>query len=283
MDSTGQRIIAAATPRAPPPTPDSNLGSVNGQHWRSDSSWSLGSNSTVASGGDGGEGSVASVKDTHEVVRRKASLPAVSPLGGGPMLGDCSKSRCMVNQYVLLDLLGTGSFGEVRLCMDTGTEELFAMKIVRKEAAIRQTPPVDVVPADPSAPPPLTPRSRCQQQYEQLRSEIAVMKQLSHPHVLRLVEVLDSPKFNKIYLVRFACSVWGVGLCCTIHTRRSKHAHFCHNKPHSGARIHAAGRLATRASWGCQGLDLHAAWRPRDVGHLPTGGVGAALSAQPGA
>lgn len=224
MDSTGERIIAAATPRAPPPTPDSSsIGSVNGRHWRSDSSWSLGSNSSTVASVAGGDGSV--VKDTHEVVRRKASLPAVSPLGGPMLGGDCLlKSRCMVNQYALLDVLGTGSFGEVRLCLDTTTEERFAMKIVRKEreaAATRQaqTPPVDVMPADPSAPPPLTPRSRYHQQCEQLRSEIAVMKQLTHPNVIRLVEVMDDPNSNKMYLVRFVCVF---RMCCFIlHFMRS--------------------------------------------------------------
>lgn len=121
----------------------------------------------------------------------------------------------MINQYLLLDTLGVGSFAEVRLCQDTTTEELYAMKIVRKDhAALRRpTPPVvdggaaAVVTIDsPSGTagtaPPLTPRRQHQlQQYEQLRTEIVVMKRLSHPNVLRLVEVLDDPVASRIYLV----------------------------------------------------------------------------------
>ena len=36
---------------------------------------------------------------------------------------------------------------------------------------------------------------------DDVKREIAIMKRLSHPHVLRLYEVMDDPKVNKLYLV----------------------------------------------------------------------------------
>lgn len=37
--------------------------------------------------------------------------------------------------------------------------------------------------------------------FEDIKREIAIMKKLLHPNVLRLYEVLDDPKVNKLYLV----------------------------------------------------------------------------------
>jgi serine/threonine protein kinase len=37
--------------------------------------------------------------------------------------------------------------------------------------------------------------------FEDIKREIAIMKKLSHPNVLKLFEVLDDPKVNKMYLV----------------------------------------------------------------------------------
>ena len=37
--------------------------------------------------------------------------------------------------------------------------------------------------------------------FEDIKREIAIMKKLLHPNVLRLFEVLDDPKVNKMYLL----------------------------------------------------------------------------------
>ena len=37
--------------------------------------------------------------------------------------------------------------------------------------------------------------------FEDVKREIAVMKKLMHPNVLRLFEVLDDPNVNKMYLI----------------------------------------------------------------------------------
>ena len=37
--------------------------------------------------------------------------------------------------------------------------------------------------------------------FEDIKREIAIMKKLLHPNILRLFEVLDDPKVNKMYLL----------------------------------------------------------------------------------
>ena len=37
-----------------------------------------------------------------------------------------------INQYILLETLGIGSYGKVKKCRDSKTQELYAMKIIRR-------------------------------------------------------------------------------------------------------------------------------------------------------
>ena len=37
-----------------------------------------------------------------------------------------------------------------------------------------------------------------------IRKEIAIMKKLNHPHVVRLLEVIDDPLTDKIYMGEYA-------------------------------------------------------------------------------
>lgn len=62
------------------------------------------------------------VKDTHEVTRKKASLPTTFS-HDKPTTGNWLKSRYIVNNYILLDLLGTGSYAEVSKAAQGGGVE----------------------------------------------------------------------------------------------------------------------------------------------------------------
>ncbi|KAK3842503.1 MAG: kinase-like domain-containing protein [Linnemannia gamsii] len=78
--------------------------------------------------------------------------------------------------------LGRGVHGKVKLCRDTVTDELCAIKIVDKTTRRRL--------------------GRAQLSNEQkIRREIAIMKKCIHPNVVRLIEVIDDPNARKIYLV----------------------------------------------------------------------------------
>ncbi|KAF9923770.1 hypothetical protein FBU30_006178 [Linnemannia zychae] len=88
----------------------------------------------------------------------------------------------MINKYMVVRELGRGVHGKVKLCRDTVTNELCAIKIVDKTTRRRL--------------------GRAQISNEQkIRREIAIMKKCIHPNVVRLIEVIDDPNARKIYLV----------------------------------------------------------------------------------
>ncbi|KAF9189997.1 hypothetical protein BGZ51_009059 [Haplosporangium sp. Z 767] len=88
----------------------------------------------------------------------------------------------MINKYMVVRELGRGVHGKVKLCRDTVTDELCAIKIVDKTTRRRL--------------------GRAQISNEQkIRREIAIMKKCIHPNVVRLIEVIDDPSARKIYLV----------------------------------------------------------------------------------
>ncbi|KAF9141496.1 hypothetical protein BGX30_004664 [Mortierella sp. GBA39] len=106
------------------------------------------------------------VKETHKMMKEY-----------DPMTGNK-----MINKYMVVQELGRGVHGKVKLCRDTTTDELCAIKIVDKTTRRRL--------------------GRSQASNEQkIRREIAIMKKCIHPHVVRLIEVIDDPTARKIYLV----------------------------------------------------------------------------------
>ena len=85
-----------------------------------------------------------------------------------------------MNQYIVIKTMGRGAYGKVKLCLDSQTHELYAIKVVNHSRATRR--------------PRALPGSR--QAHSTLDAdvvqEIAVMKQLDHPNIVRLVEVIGA-------------------------------------------------------------------------------------------
>jgi len=137
-------------------------------------------------GGGGGPPKISKnpheVKETTEVQRNKAQLPQALT-HAKPTTGDWLKKRYIVNNYILLDILGSGSYGEVRLCKERTTDHLYAVKIFSKDMLRKKK------------------GGSTETYFEDVKREIAVMKKLLHPNVLRLFEVLDDPNVNKMYLI----------------------------------------------------------------------------------
>ena len=124
------------------------------------------------------------VKETNAVKRNRASIP-LQLTHAQPKTGDWLNKRYIVNNYILLDILGEGSYAEVRLCKERTSDSLFAMKIISKEMLSKKKGG----------------GNNSETFFDDIRREIAIMKKLLHPNVLRLFEVLDDPKVNKLYLV----------------------------------------------------------------------------------
>lgn len=130
-----------------------------------------------------GAGRAPLVKDTHEVKRKRQGLPQMQH--EMPTSGNWSKNRYIVNNYILLDVLGAGSYAEVRLAKDRNTEMLYAVKVINRSVKNKLSQA----------------SKKNAQSLEDVKREIAIMKKLNHPHVLRLYEVMDDPNVNKLYLV----------------------------------------------------------------------------------
>ncbi|NXJ11343.1 KKCC2 kinase, partial [Odontophorus gujanensis] len=110
-------------------------------------------------------------------------------------LQDCVQ----LNQYKLKDEIGKGSYGVVKLAYNEDDNTYYAMKVLSKKKLMRQA-------GFPRRPPPrgakgasegcLQPRGPIEQVYQ----EIAILKKLDHPNVVKLVEVLDDPSEDHLYM-----------------------------------------------------------------------------------
>lgn len=111
-------------------------------------------------------------------------------------LQDCVQ----LNQYKLKDEIGKGSYGVVKLAYNEDDNTYYAMKVLSKRRLMRQA-------GFPRRPPPrgarLAPEGPTQAKgpLERVHQEIAILKKLDHPNVVKLVEVLDDPSEDHLYMV----------------------------------------------------------------------------------
>ncbi|NXX54208.1 KKCC2 kinase, partial [Scopus umbretta] len=115
-------------------------------------------------------------------------------------LQDCVQ----LNQYKLKDEIGKGSYGVVKLAYNEDDNTYYAMKVLSKKKLMRQA-------GFPRRPPPrgakaasegcLQPKGPIEQVYQ----EIAILKKLDHPNVVKLVEVLDDPSEDHLYMASGTC------------------------------------------------------------------------------
>lgn len=88
-----------------------------------------------------------------------------------------------INNYVVLGEIGRGSFGKVKIAENLKTSEIVAMKIIRMDHFGSATAAQELV------------------HRQRIQREIAVMKRVAHPNLVRLHEVIRNPASSKIYLV----------------------------------------------------------------------------------
>ncbi|XP_014616564.1 PREDICTED: probable serine/threonine-protein kinase DDB_G0278845 isoform X2 [Polistes canadensis] len=105
---------------------------------------------------------------------------------------DNTQGGLQLNQYRLMDNIGQGSYGIVKLAYNEEDETHYAMKILSKRKLMKKAgifgrmAPGRKGSADPLA---------------KVYREIALLKKLDHPNVVKLVEVLDDPDEDNLYLV----------------------------------------------------------------------------------
>lgn len=86
-----------------------------------------------------------------------------------------------VNQYEMVKQLGKGSFGDVYLASEQS--EKFAVKVLKKSALRRQR------------------QGRFGSALDTVKAEIALMKKIRHPNCVGMVEVIDDPKADEVFIV----------------------------------------------------------------------------------
>ncbi|XP_044296541.1 calcium/calmodulin-dependent protein kinase kinase 2 isoform X3 [Varanus komodoensis] len=111
-------------------------------------------------------------------------------------LQDCVQ----LNQYTLKDEIGKGSYGVVKLAYNEDDNTYYAMKVLSKKKLMRQAG-FPRRPPPRGAKPPLEGFCQPKGPIEQVYQEIAILKKLNHPNVVKLVEVLDDPSEDHLYMV----------------------------------------------------------------------------------
>ena len=86
-----------------------------------------------------------------------------------------------LNQYKLLSQLGQGSYGLVKLAYNRDEDKNYAMKILSKKKLQKK--------AGLGRRPPRAGAGRLEGPLEKVYREIAILKKMDHPNVVKLVEV----------------------------------------------------------------------------------------------
>ncbi|KAJ8312311.1 hypothetical protein KUTeg_009684 [Tegillarca granosa] len=101
-----------------------------------------------------------------------------------------------LNQYKLKSAIGKGSYGIVKLAYNEEDETHYAMKIHSKKQLIKKAGFFRRPPPSRDGKPIQRPPNPLEKVYQ----EIAILKKLDHPNVVRLVEVLDDPEEDNLYM-----------------------------------------------------------------------------------
>lgn len=139
---------------------------------------------------------------------------------------DDGSAQHRINQYLVKQEIGRGSFGAVHLAVDQYGQEYavkeFSKSRLRKRAQsnLLRRPSarrLRALPAGIGFNSPLHRHSTTEENnaFELIKEEIAIMKKLHHPNLVTLIEVLDDPEEDSLYMVMEMCKkgvVMQVGL-----------------------------------------------------------------------
>lgn len=108
---------------------------------------------------------------TAVVKRAAAQQPQHSPLSVHGMVDDAF----VASRYTIGDKLGDGNFAVVKRCVEKSTGKAYALKIMDKS------------------------KTKGIKEAKMVENEVAVMRSVDHPSIIKLVDVFDTPAF--LYLV----------------------------------------------------------------------------------
>lgn len=102
-----------------------------------------------------------------------------------------AEGRSMVNQYTFVKKLGEGTYGKVKLVLHGEKEDKCAVKVIKKDMLKRRREMI----RDEKG------RIKYKDALENVMREIAIMKKLNHPNLVKLYEVIDNADSSKMYIV----------------------------------------------------------------------------------
>ncbi|KAG8631187.1 hypothetical protein KVT40_000327 [Elsinoe batatas] len=95
---------------------------------------------------------------------------------------DPISGRKLINDYEIIDELGRGTHGKVKLGRSLTTGDFVAIKIVERFPKKRRL-------------------GRLGNAEDKVKREVAILKKARHPHIVALLEVIDDPARRKVYIV----------------------------------------------------------------------------------
>merc|ERR1719394_181275 len=105
-----------------------------------------------------------------------------------------------LNQYKLMGMVGQGSYSIVKMAYNVDEDTHYAMKILSKKKLQKKAGIFGRI-----APTRKGPGGRlikkAENPLDKVYREIAIMKKLDHPNVVKLVEVVDDPEEDNLYMV----------------------------------------------------------------------------------
>ncbi|WIA30403.1 hypothetical protein OEZ86_000488 [Tetradesmus obliquus] len=151
----------------------------------------------------------AGLKGIHSLARETDRLTVARDVTG---------ATC-INQYVVVKTLGRGSYGKVKLCLNTLDGHLYAIKMMNRSCLLRtlQRPRASLrkgtrrslsassgigqTAAGSAAAGGAAAAAVAAEESSDVNREIAILKKLDHPNVVKLYEVIDPPGSQYMMLV----------------------------------------------------------------------------------
>lgn len=97
---------------------------------------------------------------------------------------DYATGRKHINSYEIIEELGRGMHGKVKLARNLETGEFVAIKIIPRFSKKRRLGKVTAMSTQ-----------------DKSKREIAILKKIRHPNIVGLLEIIDDPELKKIYMV----------------------------------------------------------------------------------
>ncbi|EPY36579.1 protein kinase [Angomonas deanei] len=107
-----------------------------------------------------------------------------------------SDGNRIINDYVVVGVLGKGSYAKVKLVQHINTRELYALKIIKRKRSNRSSTSNSLKKSSVKS---------TEMNQDDLLREIAVMKFIDHPNVVQLKEVIEDTDLSRVYVIMEYC------------------------------------------------------------------------------